>query len=385
MAQRGYGYGDDAKRHDSILMKIADLGFVVISVVVVIGFVGAMLTPHINPASFLARPILGLIAPVIFLAIVLLELYWIIRWRWRMMLFVGLFLLIGLFDLSLFFKPVVRRDYNNGEYSRNSMLVASYNVRGLYDKAGQSISSDKVAELMMEQEPDIICFQEFSYIRAKTSAKLLSLMDDYNVVVGTEGLQPNVRRPTPLVIMSKYPILGTGCTIESEQDSIIHHSIWADVKVENDTLRVYNNHLESTSISASDEAYISNRGYLTDTTYRSEIRSISSRIQNSSIVRAQQVDHIVAAMESFDGDKIVCGDFNDTPKSYTYGKLSRGLQDCFSEAGRGYSHTYSGFLNLLRIDYILVSESFEVESYEVIDEDEVSDHLPVFARIKITQ
>ena len=77
----------------------------------------------------------------------------------------------------------------------------------------------------------------------------------------------------------------------------------------------------------------------------------------------------------------MCGDFNDTPLSYTYRLMSRGLQDAFREKGRGFSHTYRGFYNTVRIDYVLVSDDFEVLSYEVPSV-EFSDHHPVFVRLK---
>ena len=64
---------------------------------------------------------------------------------------------------------------------------------------------------------------------------------------------------------------------------------------------------------------------------------------------------------------IVCGDFNDTPISYTYRTMSRDLNDAFRKVGRGYSHTYRGFFNMLRIDYVLCSDEFAPLSYEVID------------------
>ena len=70
----------------------------------------------------------------------------------------------------------------------------------------------------------------------------------------------------------------------------------------------------------------------------------------------------------------MCGDFNDTPLSYTYRLMSRGLQDAFREKGRG-------FYNTFRIDYVLVSDDFEVLSYEVPSV-EFSDHHPVFVRLK---
>ena len=89
-------------------------------------------------------------------------------------------------------------------------------------------------------------------------------------------------------------------------------------------------------------------------------------------------DSLAAAGER----NIICmGDFNDTPLSYTYRRMSQGLQDAFREKGRGFSHTYRGFYNTFRIDYILASGEFEFLSYEV-PAVEFSDHHPVFVRLK---
>ena len=57
------------------------------------------------------------------------------------------------------------------------------------------------------------------------------------------------------------------------------------------------------------------------------------------------------------------------------------MQDAFSECGSGYSYTFRGFYNLLRIDYVLLSEGLECVAYEV-PEVKLSDHLPVVVRFE---
>jgi endonuclease/exonuclease/phosphatase family metal-dependent hydrolase len=61
--------------------------------------------------------------------------------------------------------------------------------------------------------------------------------------------------------------------------------------------------------------------------------------------------------------------------------LARGLNDAFSEAGEGYSYTFRGFFDALRIDYVFSSDEFETLSYEV-PKVPYSDHLPVLVRLK---
>mgnify|MGYP000783241517 FL=1 len=88
-------------------------------------------------------------------------------------------------------------------------------------------------------------------------------------------------------------------------------------------------------------------------------------------------DRVVGATRT---RRIVCGDFNDTPMSYVYRTMARGLRDAFRECGSGYSHTFRGFYNTLRIDYVL-SGGFEPLSYEVLPVD-YSDHHPVVVRLR---
>ena len=61
--------------------------------------------------------------------------------------------------------------------------------------------------------------------------------------------------------------------------------------------------------------------------------------------------------------------------------MSRGLDDAFSRCGEGYSHTYRGFFDLLRIDFVFASSDLELLSYEV-PEIGASDHFPVLVRVR---
>lgn len=69
--------------------------------------------------------------------------------------------------------------------------------------------------------------------------------------------------------------------------------------------------------------------------------------------------------------------------SYVYRRMAAGLDDAFSDCGSGYSYTYRGFFNMLRIDFVLTSPEFRAVVYEV-PEVTFSDHLPVVVRLKRT-
>ena len=78
---------------------------------------------------------------------------------------------------------------------------------------------------------------------------------------------------------------------------------------------------------------------------------------------------------------ILCGDFNDTPLSYTYRQLSRKLTDSFIEKGRGIGNTYIGEFPSFRIDYVLHSPTLYTVGY-TREDITLSDHYPIKVKIR---
>ena len=178
------------------------------------------------------------------------------------------------------------------------------------------------------------------------------------------------------MIYSRYPILRAG------RVDTMKNFVWADLAMREDTVRVFSVHLHTTAISSDDSRYIERREFLDDVNGDEKLRSIVSRLASNNRNRAVQADTLAAMIASSPYPVIVCGDFNDTPASYTYRTVSDNMKDAFREVGRGYSYTYRGFFDLLRIDYVLCSEEFEPLSYGVVDSMRYSDHYPVFVRLR---
>lgn len=72
--------------------------------------------------------------------------------------------------------------------------------------------------------------------------------------------------------------------------------------------------------------------------------------------RADQADSIHAEIERSPYPVLVCGDFNDTPASYTYRQIRKGLTDGFRDCGSGYQYTFRQLYKLWRIDYVFYSK-----------------------------
>lgn len=377
------GYGRRATgAGGSLVLRIVDLAMSVVTFATAVAMCLTFITPYVEPSTAWFFALLGLAAPAVYLATVLVALYWIIRWRWGRASCMLLLVAAGAFRVSLFYKPELRRSYGEPEFGRNTVTMMSYNVRAFFGDDGQC-SASSVAELIRTYDPDIVCLQEYNAALAASDGAFEPLLAEYASAMGIRRADLSSCAEAPLVIMSKYRILDTGTTLgrDNAGEERLGVAIWADLLIGEDTVRVFNNHLRSTAINADDNDFITNHRYLSDSTREARIRSIVRRVRDNSVLRAGQVDSIAVEIEATGYAKIVCGDFNDTPVSYVYRRMADGLNDAFREAGRGYSYTYRGFFNMLRIDFVLLSDDFETLFYEV-PETPGSDHLPVVVRMK---
>lgn len=365
-------YSDYTRREtpqgSSLPMRLLDSCLALLSLLAGLALLLTLAVPFVAPAKVLFFPLLGLLAPGIYVLNIVLILYWIIRWRWiRAGVLLGV-VLLGSFNLPLFYRMELRRTYGPPDYGRGTFQIVTFNVRGFYDDTWRS-DADSIAVQLARLDPEIICFQEYNAELAGKSAAFQELKGRYSVV-GNQGAESG-----PMLIMSKFPIV--------RHDTLpdFGKTLWADLQIGEEVVRIFSNHLHTTEIKSYDEEFISQRLFLTDSTRWAKFRSIVGRHRKNCELRAEQVERIAPHIAETPTRYIVCGDFNDTPVSYVYRTMARGTEDAFSECGRGYSHTYRGFFNALRIDYVLHSDGLEALSYEV-PEIGGSDHLPVVVRLQ---
>ena len=366
------GYGEAPRGGRGLLLALLDLVALLLSAVTVVAMAAVFFVPRIHPSHLWVLPMLGLVAPAIYVLTVVLTLYWVIRWRLKRAALMGLLVFFGAFSVSLFWRPEVRRARATESYPRSAISLLSYNVRLFYDDRGGN-SADTIASLIDSLRPDIVCLQEYRPTLVRQSERFRRLFEHYTAADFGLANQP----PQLNMILSRHRILRAGLIAAPET------SVWADVLIGEDTVHVVNNHLKSTGITARDNAYITEYAYLDDTVREEKLRSIAGRFYRNCVLRADQVDVIRTHIDSLAPQlRIVCGDFNDTPVSYTYRRMARGMNDAFSLCGHGYSSTFRGFFNALRIDYVLSSDDLETLSYEVPLEEGPSDHRPILVRFK---
>ena len=386
-------------RRRSLSGRLFDFVMVIISIVVSVLVLLTLLAPVVNPHRMWILSLLALGAPLIYATLILLILYWIIRWRWKYIVPMALVALLGVGKVSRYYRITPVQDHSAQQTAaerqraeRGTFSVMTYNIGNFKPYFG--IDKDPVravatgAEVIDSLAPDIICLQEFQSTPACPREMFDTLLTSrkYRGVVSLRlTTHPKQGHGVGNAIYTRYKIIRSGVINNAtELDSTACIAQWADLMIGDDTVRVVNNHLRTTMITQNDQEYLVSGDFIEDGSMEREdkLRSIADRFQLNSQIRADQADTISRFVAASPYRVIVCGDFNDGAMSYTYRRIGRKMDDTFVEAARGKTNTYRGFFNLLRIDFIFVDRRFEVLSYSS-PRLGVSDHYPVVSRLKI--
>ena len=108
------------------------------------------------------------------------------------------------------------------------------------------------------------------------------------------------------------------------------------------------------------------------------------KLKKAFIVRSLQANRLAESIKSSPYPVILAGDFNDTPASYAYHIISKGLNNAFVLRGKGFSRTYVESKYPLRIDHILSSKSMKPRSYRR-PALPYSDHFPVIVSFDLSK
>lgn len=259
--------------------------------------------------------------------------------------------------------------------------VMTYNVRLLdyFNWSGEKNTTDGIFETIRKYDPDILCLQEmviqeagrFSLAGIKAQLKTLPHeFVEYNFVA------PNRRHG--MAIFSRYPVIATGSEHFPGTYNMVMH---ADLIIGTDTVRVFNNHLESIHFDQDEFQIIDNKSDESRIT-REKISVIFDRMKTAYQRRAIQAEKVHEKIKASHYPVIVCGDFNDTPVSYAVNKVRNGLYDSFRSGGTGMGYTFPNLILPMRIDYILHDKSIVSSNFHT-GKEKFSDHRPVMASLTL--
>lgn len=328
----------------------------------------------INPARLWPVSLSGIFyVPLMTLNLFLL--LWAIKRRSKSFMIPLLALLPSFFFIGRYVQ-LGGEDVENEPATSDVVKILSWNVGrfALHDDADISLASqcaDSVFSVIRQQDPDIICLQEFSIgNKERTKEYLGRRFKGYNV---DYYLFPDKGSSFGNVTLSRLPVEGKGRIRFDESANL---AIYTDHVCGDRRFRVYNCHFESYNISLT--------GLVKALATRDSIvvAETGTKMKRSITRRPKQVDKVFDDIENCPVDAFVCGDFNDNPMSYTYYRMTRGRKDAFVEAGKGFGATYSLLWPMLRIDYVLFPERSRALSHK-IPRLPYSDHYPVITEIEL--
>ncbi|NSL89552.1 endonuclease/exonuclease/phosphatase family protein [Chitinophaga sp. Mgbs1] len=357
--------------------------FLIINLAVVILFLAACLAPYISPAWFWPISFLTLAFPFLLGMLVIFLVGWLF-FNYKYTLLSLIAILLGWKSISAFIAfhlPAGNKPLSGPQ----SLTVMSYNVAqfGLYREKDSKYNRQAMFALIKKQEPDIACFQDFYTSEKKNDfnnrediSKEMQLPYRYF----SSDFNRNGMQHWGSIIYSKYPIIASD-KVKMSVGPLSESLIYADIVKDDDTIRIVNMHLESYRFNAKDYNAIRKIKNQEDTGLVAT-KSIVQKMREAYIRRSQQADIVGNFIRQSPYPVIVCGDFNDTPSSYTYFTIKGDLQDAFLKKGFGVGRTFNGLAPTLRIDYIFASDDFKINSFRRINSD-LSDHYPVIANLSL--
>lgn len=375
--------------------------------------------PTISPETNSWLPLLGLAFPVFFALMVVAFFYWLLQGKWRS-LFALSCLLLNLGQASLYIQwndlnaeTKGIKNTSNGlenkqdgdgpvdkemlDMNAKKLKIITYNTQlfGLYQNESSvdivnteyMPAMDSFLQVLKKENADVVCLQEV-YSKAgglKALALFLKAEGGYD---HSQTYTLSERRPYGMIVLSKYAIKRwKPLPLGSNTGNM---AMWVDIEIpseyafrRNAQIRIYNLHLQSFRFAKKDYEVMQKQKEQKEIDMEGS-KGIISRLRLGYQRRAQQVGIVKQSVLNCDLPKVICGDFNDIPVSYSYRQLSAGMRDAFVEAGRGLETTYKGSMPSFRIDYVLFDNPMRAVNYKSIKE-VPSDHKLLVTELQVGQ
>ncbi|MEO6327635.1 MAG: endonuclease/exonuclease/phosphatase family protein [Ginsengibacter sp.] len=269
----------------------------------------------------------------------------------------------------------------------NTLRVMSWNVEQFDIQQYKHHPEIKVQmlELINKYKPDIACFQEMV---GGDYNKAINYLGDFKRTLKFDNyyysydlrLDFDWSHHFGLIVFSRSAFIHkkTVTRYPFDYNSTFQYT---DIIAGNDTIRIFNIHLQSLKLSPGNLNYLDNPKLYTDTTL-SESKNIMIKLKRAFLKRGRQADNVKDEINKSPYPVIVCGDFNDVPNSYAYNTIGKNLQDAFVKKGSGIGRTFSGISPTLRIDNVFVDNNFGITQFTRINK-KLSDHFPIITDVSI--
>ncbi|MDR0976760.1 MAG: endonuclease/exonuclease/phosphatase family protein [Prevotellaceae bacterium] len=337
-------------------------------------------SPHIHPTLHPVASCLGLVFPLLLLLNLGFVLFWVLTLQFKWLLIP----LVGIAACWPQVRTYIPLNTHKKELPADCIKLLTYNIMGFDGITKDKAGNNPILDYLVASKADILCLQEY---RTSSSSKYLTQADveqalkayPYHNIQDIGSQRGHTNR---IACYSKFPILSAR---KLDLESSYNGSVMYEIVLQGDTVTLINNHLESNKLTKADkvvyEEILAAPGQTEQV--KSGARLLIGKLAEASVIRAVQADSVARQVKtSRHPYVIVCGDFNDTPISYTHRVIARGLKDAFAESGQGPGISFNQNKFYFRIDHILTSRNFRAYNCTVDRSINVSDHYPMWCYLE---
>jgi endonuclease/exonuclease/phosphatase family metal-dependent hydrolase len=327
---------------------------------------------YVSPHKSVMIAYLGMAFPAFLFTNLFFLLLWLLLGKWKQFVTVLAVLLLCWKPVFTYF-PV---NFGSGQASDKRVKLLAYNIHGFAQKWAENLEDNELFHYLDKTDADIVCLEEFvCRLDEEQTRQLLAKRFPrypYQHLYSFRSSRPFYG----IVCLSKFPLTNA---IKVPIQANGNGAVLLSLSVFDKSVSLLVNHLQSIRLTREDkESYRKMIKNSSTTTVENAVDNLSFKMAPAFKQRATQADIETSLLENETSDvKIVCGDFNDTPISYTYHKLRGKMKDAFCESGSGIGVTYNEKWFWVRIDYILHSDNVRATDF-TIDKVEFSDHYPVW-------
>ncbi len=359
--------------------------FIYSNVVVVFFFLLSCLVPYLNPQRWWYISFLGLGFPFLLLLVIFWGIGWLIILKPRYALISGIALLLGIKSISVFFAFHKNRAFS---YKKDpqTIRVVSWNVARFVELKKNTNKGSGIRlqmfDLIKQQNADVLCLQEFhTSIDSSYYDNIKPIQEQlgypyYYFSFDNDG----DKHYYSSIIFSRYPIIDTG-RIRYPRPTLPDVLLHTDIKVNNDTIRIFTTHLQSLQFGRKDYERIDKISNARDSLLANS-RTILSKLRKGFSYRSIQADIAHKIIGDSPHPVLLCADLNDVPNSYTYFTVKGNMQDAFLKKSFGVGRTFSSLSPTLRIDYIFADFHFKIKQFKRFVK-RLSDHYMLIADVEL--
>ena len=345
------------------MRKVFVYTFLLINIIAAFAIGIAFLSVYISPAEFWIPAIVGMAYPYLLVINIIFIVFWIFI-KPKFVILSLLVILAGYNHIGNYLQFSGKKTFEKG------VRITSYNVRYFMGNTElpNKHNADHILNFLRENNADIICLQEVIF----NKPQIFDIKNPKLPFVNHMQLAHHSYAGGQLT-MTRFPILNMEEIRFENSGNMI---MFTDILINTDTIRVYNCHLQSYRLREAEINSLDSINFDTQPKTKKKVMVIGVKFRDAMIKRAKQAATLRESINKSPYPVIVCGDFNDTPVSFTYRTVKGDLEDSFTQSGMGTANTYHGKLPSFRIDYILYSPVFTSYNFEVSTLNQ-SDHFPI--------